>query len=951
MTHIFVRIAIGCLLLTGAMFARDNVESVVKMNEQSGQGVVPGMVVVKFTNSMQFGERTATTGIVSLDERFREIGVIELRQLLPSRAMHSGIANPVSIESIYNVSYRGDADPQQIAAALTADPNIEYAEPKYTYPLADTPNDPQYAAMSQFPQVQASQAWDVVKGEQGSVVIAVVDGGTDWDHEDLVTNIWTNPGEIAGNGIDDDANGFVDDIRGWNFANSSNDPTGLSNTPQSAGHGTHVSGTAGGVTNNGIGVSSISWNCEIMGICAASPTADRIVQFGYDGISYAVANGADIINCSWGGAGNASRLEQDVINFAYANNVLIVAAAGNAGSNNDALPHYPSNYNHVLAVGATNKTSDVKAGFSNYGATVDVFAPGVGIYSTTPNNTYSSAYSGTSMASPMAAGLAGLVKTANPGHTVDQLREQIRVTCDPIDAVNPGISGLTGKGRINALRAVTDFSIPAIRLSDVSFTDSGSDGIVDAGETIDLTLEFINYLAASGNVSVTLSSEDNLVSVTSEIANLGTMNSNDVLTGSFQFSVSAAATNGHVLRFFLDITDGTYSDRDFFTLTVTPPSFASHNTGILQTSITTQGNIGFTGFDGTPGVGFVYNSNGYLFEGGLMIGTGTGTVSDCIRGADGSTQDDDFLPATGEDLSVVSPGAFSNEEGAILLTDSLAATPLGISVLQKSYADNRTENQDFVIFHYTIFNNNATALNNVHAGLFFDWDINSTANDYVRYDSDRNMLYAMNNASAPTRLVGTRLLTNVAGGSFKAVHNSNEIYDGFSDSEKWSFLSGGLQTQSLDNTDISTLVGTGPLSIPPNSSVEIAFAVIGANTLADLQQHADNAQTLWDNPTAIDDLPNPVADDFELAQNYPNPFNPTTTIEYRLATAGNISLKIFNIAGQEVRTLVNAAQTAGRYSVNWDGRDNRGMPVASGVYFYRLETQAAVQSRKMLLIR
>ncbi|MEZ4765761.1 MAG: FlgD immunoglobulin-like domain containing protein [Calditrichia bacterium] len=165
------------------------------------------------------------------------------------------------------------------------------------------------------------------------------------------------------------------------------------------------------------------------------------------------------------------------------------------------------------------------------------------------------------------------------------------------------------------------------------------------------------------------------------------------------------------------------------------------------------------------------------------------------------------------------------------------------------------------------------------------------------------------------------------------------------------FLSGGLQTQSLDNTDISTLVGTGPLSIPPNSSVEIAFAVIGANTLADLQQHADNAQTLWDNPTAIDDLPNPVADDFELAQNYPNPFNPTTTIEYRLATAGNISLKIFNIAGQEVRTLVNAAQTAGRYSVNWDGRDNRGMPVASGVYFYRLETQAAVQSRKMLLIR
>lgn len=919
---------------------------------------LPNVVVVKFKDRRSFGEEASATGLPSLDGLLNRYRVTVMKQFVKESFIRPEIDRSVAMESIYNVFYSAEASALEVARAFASDPHVEYAEPKYLYEINDIPNDALYSSMPQFPHVQAPAAWDVIKGSAGNVVIAVVDGGTDWDHQDLLANIWINADEIPNNGIDDDNNGFIDDVRGWNFANNSNDPTGLPNTPDNAAHGTHVAGTAAAVTNNGIGVASISWNCVLMPINASSPTSDRLIAYGYDGITYAAANGAQIINCSWGGAGNPSSLEQDVINFAYANGALIVAAAGNSGVNNDQTPHYPSNYNHVLAVGATGTANDTKASFSNYGVTVDVFAPGVNIYSTVPNNGYQSAFwSGTSMASPMAAGLAGLVKTLNPGYSVDQLREQVRVTCDPIDAANPNFSGRLGKGRINALRAVTNFSIPAVRIKDVSFIDSGGNGIINAGETIDLTIRFINYLAAAGSVAIMLTESDNNITVTNPNATIPAIASGGVESANFQFTVANGTPDGYILRFVTVINSGTYSDRDFFTLTVNPPPFMTHNTGTVQTSITLEGNIGFTGFDGTPGVGFVHDGDNYLFEGGLMIATGVTKVSDCIRGADGQTQDQDFRPGAGETLSIISPGAIAHEEGSVLLVDSAAALPIGISVLQETFADNRPQFQDFVIFKYTIVNNNNSAVSNLYAGLFFDWDINLNANDYARYDASRKMGYVLNSASNPAKIAATRLLTANAGTTYRSIHNPNELYNGFTNQEKWDFLSGGIQTQSLDNLDVSTLLGTGPLSIPAQGSVVVAFAVIGAASLAELNASADSAQAFWNNPpTGIEPLNGFLAEGFQLFQNYPNPFNPETAISYQLPANGEaairqVELAIYNSLGQKVRTLVKASQAPGAYRVTWDGRNDAGAPVASGIYIYRLSAGSALQARKMLLLR
>ncbi|MEJ2050552.1 MAG: FlgD immunoglobulin-like domain containing protein, partial [Calditrichota bacterium] len=413
--------------------------------------------------------------------------------------------------------------------------------------------------------------------------------------------------------------------------------------------------------------------------------------------------------------------------------------------------------------------------------------------------------------------------------------------------------------------------------------------------------------------------------------------------------------DGYILRFYLDITDGSYTDRDFFQLIVNPPQFVTLNTGPLQTAMTTQGNIGWIDFQGTGGVGFVFNSYDYLFEGGLMIGTGQNTLSDCIRGDDGQTQDNDFKPAANEFLSLISPGSLTTEESTVLLVDSLATTPLGIRILQKSYDDTSTGKNGFVIFSYEISNPTVSTLSNLYVGLFFDWDIDDPGINYTRYDGSRKMGYAMNAASGSNKLVATRLLTSNGAVSYCSIDNEAELYDGFTNAEKWSILSGGLQTQSLDNKDVSTLLSQGPFSIAPGGKQTVAFAVVGGNSLAELEANADAAQNLWNNfAVAIEPVTDNIPDKFNLEQNYPNPFNPSTNIPFTLAKSAEVSLKIFNIIGQEVRTLVNGQRQAGQYTMQWDGKDDFGRSVASGIYFYKLSVSGGenlTRTRKMILMK
>jgi len=269
---------------------------------------------------------------------------------------------------------------EDAVAALERRGSVAFAEPNWVFrATAATPDDPRLPDLWGLSRIGAPQAWALATGGR-SAVVAVVDTGVAYDHPDLQANMWANPGEIAGNGIDDDANGKVDDVRGWDAADGDNDPRDLN------GHGTHVAGTIAAVGNNGVGVTGVAWTARIMPVRVLGADGSGTYADVVEGLDYAGRNGARIVNASLGGSADSGsvRLMKEVIDR-YPG-TLFVAAAGNEGSDNDLVPQYPCNISspNVVCVAATTQ-SDGLASFSNYGReSVDLGAPGTGILSTYP---------------------------------------------------------------------------------------------------------------------------------------------------------------------------------------------------------------------------------------------------------------------------------------------------------------------------------------------------------------------------------------------------------------------------------------------------------------------------------------------------------------------------------------------------------------------------------------
>jgi subtilisin family serine protease len=344
----------------------------------------------------------------------------------------------------------GRMDPAQAAALLSRLKFVEYAEPDYVVYTTKTPNDPSYASLWGMTNIKAPAAWDTFTGSP-SFVVADIDTGIDYNHPDLAANVWTNPGEIAGNGVDDDGNGYIDDIHGWDFAYGDNNPSDV------AGHGTHTAGTIGAVGDNGVGVAGVDWSVKLMALKFLDDSGSGYTSAAISALNYAVAKGAKVSNNSWGGGGYSSSLYNAINNARLAGH-LFIAAAGNNGTNNDLAPFYPASYNldNVIAVAAIDSV-DAKASFSNYGATsVDLGAPGVSILSTTPNNTYSY-YNGTSMATPHVTGVVALVYALHPDWTYAQVRSQILNTVRKVSSMNG--KTVTG-GVLDASAAVGGGSLP-----------------------------------------------------------------------------------------------------------------------------------------------------------------------------------------------------------------------------------------------------------------------------------------------------------------------------------------------------------------------------------------------------------------------------------------------------------------------------------------------------------
>lgn len=441
---------------------------------------VPGQLIVKFKGGVEAGKSS--------------LGILE------NYGAFSAV--PFSRTGAVKVSFpakESTGDLEAVAKKLAARPDVQYVEANTIIRMdARFPNDPEFAQLYGLhneggtggiagADINAPEAWEVSTGSQ-DVLVGVIDTGIDYSHPDIAPNYWTNPGETGvdaegrdkqTNGIDDDGNGYVDDFRGWDFANNDNDPMDDNN------HGTHCAGTIGGKGNDGQGVAGVNWDVSLVGIKFLSGGGSGTLEDAVRAIEYGTNIGVQLTSNSWGGGGYSETMAAAIAE-AEARKILFIAAAGNSSANNDRDPHYPSSYAHdnVIAVAATDH-NDRMASFSCFGAeSVDIGAPGVDILSSVPGSRYTK-YSGTSMATPHVAGAAALVKAAFPELSAAQIKARLLSGADSI----PALQGKTSTGgRLNLENAlevdtIAPGAVAGIRALDAtrnsvsfSFAMTGDDG-------------------------------------------------------------------------------------------------------------------------------------------------------------------------------------------------------------------------------------------------------------------------------------------------------------------------------------------------------------------------------------------------------------------------------------------------------------------------------------------
>ena len=927
---------------------------------------VPGTIIVKYVRDHERRLSKHQVDIASVQPLLARFGVRRMTQIYPDhRTRFRADGSEIALQRMYRVEFDAAESPLAVARAFAALPEVEYAEPEIVQRLWYTPNDPRFDEQYQHVNVLAEQAWDITTGDS-TVVIAIVDSGVLWDHEDLYENMWVNPAEdIDGDGrytaadndsIDNDGNGYIDDVVGVDLVGRSalnggtyhdGDP---SPTTRGHPHGTHVAGIAAARGDNGKGIAGLAMHCRIMAIKCAPDTYSPSIIRGYDGIVYAADNGAHVINCSWGGPGYLES-QKERIDYAISKGAVVVAAAGNSG--NERI-HTPGAYPNVLCVANTDPADKVNSS-STYGPWVDVSAPGTNILSsviTTPS-TYQK-FTGTSMASPLVAGLAGLVRSVFPQYSPEQVFEQIRVTSDPIDALQYSrLHKKIGRGRINAFRALTEQS-PAVRLVDWSWSDAeygNGDGFADQGERITVRMRWKNMLQPTANATITLSVENGGHTVEQGSFDAGAIPTlGEVGNEATPFIVQLADTYtpNQQIDLLYTIADGEYTDQGgvFFIL---QPSYRDHDINDIRVTMTNDGNIGFDDMDGVLGSGFRYKgSESVLFEGAFMLGAVVNQLPFVVDVARSSAteQIDDFEGA--QLYRIVAPGPIAPQQGYGHFEDLNAPLSYRVqtNVTQRSYAFTDEETRNIVFLRYDVANVSTNLQERLHAGLFFDWDISTNSqSDIALYNDSLKLAICLDTTGSPRVpvVVGVLPLNEDLGVTYHGINNRDiddalriGIYNGFTKDEKWRALSQGVVLPRSDVTDVSQVIASGPVDLASGDTIVFGFALIAGETVRQVTDAVPHARDVWTRTlrpidiTSVDPLPLPAMHVHSVA---PQPLRrgQPLRIDIELPDAGTLTIDLHDLSGRFLYRLADARQPVGRQVLQLP------LPrLASGIYFLNL---------------
>lgn len=492
--------------------------------------------------------RSAQPGTQPIPGRFKQlyapgVVVVAYKDGLPllrgdAKAFKYGLTEDPHVQTPYFHRYfinRAGTSVETMVNLLKKDPDVRFAEPDFEIRRDQAlPNDAMFNQMwglhntgqtggTPDDDVDAPEGWQIANS-MPTAIVALMDDGTQYNHVDLAANIWTNPGEIAGNGIDDDGNGKIDDLRGWDFSDDDNDPSEAG----SDSHGTHTAGTIAAVRNNSIGVAGVVPNVKLMVVRMYGGSNQWMSALAL-GVDYAWQNGAKVISVSYAIDGYTQALKE-AVQRAGAHDVIYCNSAGNNGQQDPPRQTLRQECPNVIFVAASDHNDNL-ADFSNYGSLIEIAAPGVNILSTVPTNSYAF-FDGTSMATPHVAGAAGVVRAMFPNLTARQTLDRLILTADVKSSLSPFIPG----GRLNLQNALDTDSVPPSNPTNLTwlayssqslkirFNGSGDDGVVGQAERYDIRISpnpitNLNYTFAK-QVPIAITPVNAGVPITAEIPGL-----------------------------------------------------------------------------------------------------------------------------------------------------------------------------------------------------------------------------------------------------------------------------------------------------------------------------------------------------------------------------------------------------------------------------------------------
>ncbi|MBS1904159.1 MAG: S8 family serine peptidase [Bacteroidetes bacterium] len=843
------------------------------------------------------------------------------------------------IARCFELHFDPSTSPAAIAVWLRKSGIVEFAEPRFAYATTFVPNDSLLSMQYSIATMHVTQAWDKVRCDS-TMLIAVDDIGTDWNHRDLRDAIFVNQGEVGldslgydkrSNGIDDDGDGFVDDWHGWDFAGadgstSDNDPSTF------AEHGTHTGGIMAAEGNNITGICGIAFGARLLPLKCGDDLGGS-VAFGYEGIVYAADMGAKIVNNSWGGTG-FSQLGQDVVNYATAKNCLVVAAAGNDQTLEDL---YPASFNHVLSVCATDQL-DGLAYFSSYGRHVDVAAPGQGIVSTIPSDKYRS-MDGTSMASPNAAGVAALVRQKFPSLTPDQVAERIRSTARPINLTEQDRqNGFTGHGIVQADSAL-DLTKPhhSVRIVSVTIDDPDGDGTLQSGEGANIVLSVRNFLDPIEHLTAHIQVLDptpGTISFTSNDLQFPDANTLDVVqnvSGTLHVNVSPTAGLDLVIPIRVTFSNGTdyQGDIDYFTLVINP-SYLDLNKNTITATISARGDVGFNDPpNNEQGSGFTWvgappsilaSGKTALFDAGLMVATDPDhVVSSAPSAANDLVWDQDFrvLEPSHYILEPDKPGALQEIECRFddsPADSSLIAQQVGVNVHATAYefggAAANAVVLDYVLSHQDALNGIA-ASDQTAVALYMDWDVGSSGANNVSMISPLDSMLAVTKRLDPGfPFVGVKIISALPDGTsfnlFAMLNDGSDsgigVFNGYPNANKFTTMT---TPQLLSGPgDVSMIYGLRNVPLASMDSVHVTYVFGFGVDDSDLKRTIDNATAAWFGTSSVSQA---VASG-SLLRCYPNPCEGMLHIESPFDGAQDV--RVYDVLGRTVyRSRMTGQQT------------------------------------------